>query len=401
MADDRFIPRLRSGLSGAWDENAEAWHFDGAPPGPAGLATTVLVEGIEVDVDVAEPHQIVGLWLPDVGGDARAQQLAEAVESATDAIGRLALAEDVLAGTLNPSDVAVALATIDRALASREVPHLLDAGSLAERVAAAVNAAHTNVDGLMASARPDLVADALRDLIDQRGAGGELDALVRALEDAGRERFHGARLAAAPGSAPPRQEAADLAPISHLLDIVDLDALPEGLRPDQVAARATTRCELEVRVYVSPPSGTWWVRAHHDGTVVAAAPIQPSDGGGVARILVPPAHLHHLELDITSRPGDPRPSWTYRAVGRAVRSGRRAASHRRAERDAEAERRWRECGRAWEEAGDTPRMRAAMGYSRENFPRNLGSPSLELLSRGSWSGGSLSRGPLLSDHVAE
>lgn len=388
MADDRFVPRIGGGLSGEWDDDAKGWHFDGEPPGPAGLATTELADGVEVDIDVAEPRQIVGLWMPDVDDAERAQQLAGSVDSAIDAIGRLALAEDVLTGTLNPSDVAVALATIDRAVASRDVPGLLIAGDLAERVQAAIDAAHANADGLMASERPDLVADALRDLIRQGGAVGELDALVRALEDADRERYYDARVAAAAPASPPQpQEAAAAAPISRLLDIVDLDALPEGLRPDQVAARATTRSELEIRVNVSPPSGTWWVRAHRHDAVVAAAPIQPSDSGGVARILVPPAHLHHVELDITTRPGDPRPSWTYRAVGRAVRAGRRAASHQRADHTAEAERGWRECGQAWEEARDMPRMRAALDQSRESrSPRNLGS---------------LSGRPLLSDHVAE
>lgn len=391
MADDRFVPRIGGSLSGEWDVDAKEWQFDEEPPGPAGLATTNLADGVEVDIDVAEPRQIVGLWMPEIDDAERAQQLAGAVYAAREEIGRLALAEDVLAGTLNPSDGAVALATIDRALASRQVAGLLNAHDLPERVRAAIDAAHANADDLMASERPDLVADALQDLMDHGGAMGELDALVRALEGADRDRFHDARIASADlAAAPQAREAAAASTISRLLDIVDLDALPEGLGPHQVAARATTASELEVRVSASAPIGAWWVRAHRHGALIAAAPIQASDGGGVARILVPPAHLHHVELDITTRPGDARPSWTYRAAGRAVRAGRRAASHQRAAHTDDADRGWRECARAWEQAHDMPRMRAAMDSSRES--RYLS--GIRTL-------GTLGGRPLLSDHVAD
>ncbi len=202
-------------------------------------------------------------------------------------------------------------------------------------------------------------------------------------------------MAAAAPTAPATFEAAAfqrterlIAPVSRLLDVVDLDALPDGLRPGQIAARATTASEIEIRVGVAVPPKPWWVRVHIHDLMVAAAPILP-DGpdSGIARLLVPPADLHRVEVDVTTRPDDQRPSRTARAVGRAVRQGRGAARSERTDRYADAERAWRDCARTWQQAGDKPRSGAAV----ERADRALRYGPIR----------NLPGGPLLSDLVVE
>jgi len=175
--------------------------------------------------------------------------------------------------------------------------------------------------------------------------------------------------------------------VGRLLDIVDLDALPDGLRPEEVAARATTASELEIRVGVSVPSKPWWVRVYRHESIVAVAPIV-ADGptGGVARLMVPPAHIHHVEVDIAARPEEPRLSPTVRTIDRAVRQGREAARADRTWREAEGSEAWLRFSGSWEDAGDNVRSVAASERSRG---ARAGTARM------------LRGGPLISDLVAE
>ncbi len=375
MADDLFRRPFGGGLGVEWDDAAEGWHFDAGRCGPAGLASVELPRGIEVAVDVAEPVEVLSVWVPNVEDLTQAEDVVLSLTRDRVGLGRLALAEDVLDGAFHPSDLALTLATVDRALASRALGDLFDSTELADRRAAAIDAVHASADDLLDAPRPYLIAEGLRRLGGPEGFDGSdaaLGALIEALREAGRDQLSAADgdlpMAAAAPAAAATVEAAALqrteylvAPVSRLLDVVDFDALPDGLRPGQIAARATTASEIEIRVGVAVPSKPWWVRVHIHDLMVAAAPILP-DGpdSGIARLLVPPSDLHRVEVDVTTRPDDQRPSRTTRTIGRAVRQGRGAARSDRTERYAEAERAWRDCARTWQQAEDKPRSVAAV-----------------------------------------
>jgi hypothetical protein len=394
VSDDRFAWDPPGDLTAEWDEDALGWYVDGELAGPAGLASAELPEGVEFEVDVAEPFQIVSAWVPGTGDTDRAKRAASIASMVTDALGRLALAEDVLDRAFHPSDEALAFATIDRGVASRGLADVFDRQEVEDRVAKAIEAAHTHADDLFTATQPDLVADALRFLSTYSGPEAELDVLIDALDEAARSERLGAsgelRVASADMvSAPEPLRSPEMAPVSRLLDIVDLDALPSGLRPEQLAARATTASELEIRVgALVPPKQQWWVRVYRDEIIVAAAPIL-ADGpaSGVARLLVPPVHLHDVEVDIAAHPDEPRPSRTARSIDRAVRQGRVAARAERTQQDAEASEAWRRCAQLWDEAGDKVRSVAARDRSR-----GAGRAGTARMLRG---------GPLLSDLVDE
>jgi hypothetical protein len=160
------------------------------------------------------------------------------------------------------------------------------------------------------------------------------------------------------------------APVSRLLDIVDLDVLPDGLLATQVAARATSPSEIEVRIGAPVAVGGWWARAHGgDGVVVAVSPLRAAGAGAVARLLVPPAELAGVTVELTNRPGEPRQGHTARGVVRAVREGRIAARHERAERYVQANQGWRHTASAWQDVGDKRRFAAALERERS---RNIG-----------------------------
>jgi hypothetical protein len=383
MADDLTID---------WDDDAKGWRAEGDPSGPAGLASVELPDGVEIDVDVAQPTRIVDVWVPDVAEAAQAERIVAIATADRVSLARLALAEDVLDG-LHSSDLVLALARVDRALASGAFEQLIGARELASRISDAVDAVHASADDLFEVRRPDVVSQSLRDLQDQLGPDAALDALVGALHDAGRARREAADLdlgpvAAAMPAMPTLQESSHRAPAGRLLDVVDLDALPVGLEPTKVEARATTTSEIEVRVGAPVPTKPWWVRVHrHDG-IVAVAPILP-DGpnGGLARLLVPPDDLDRVEIDIVVRADEHRPSLAARAIGRAVRKGRDAARAERGDRYADAEQEWGDCATRWEEAGDPTRMRAAVERSQNSFPQGTAQNP--------------AGGPLLSDLVDE
>lgn len=366
----RFDDRV-GGEDGTWEHDGEGWLFEGEAPGPAGMVSVEVPAGIIVDFDVADLTTITGVWAP---GSGDLDQVASDVEQTLidrRLLAWLAMAEDVLAGALQPSDATLALAAVDRAIATIDLAHLFDRGERTRRIRSAIEGVHDNVEDLLEVDRPELIAGALRMLgrsLDHPDAGGTLDALAAAFDEARHERnglFADAldlevSAMAAPSMAVPREEAAGT-PVSRLLDIVDLDVLPEGLHATQVAARHTSPSEIEVRVGVPVAAGAWWARAHRaDGLVVAAAPLRPSGASAVARLLVPPADVKHVVIDLTNRPGDPRQGEGLRGVVRAVRTGRIAARDERAWRATEAEQGWRRTAEAWEAVGDKRRAVAAL-----------------------------------------
>lgn len=377
MADDDPFGRHSGGdLPLEWDDDALGWHVDGGASGPAGLAKVELPGGVEIDIDVAEPDEILGVWVPDVDDATEARRIVDAATADRISLARLALADDVLDEEFGPSELAVALAMVDRALASRAFEQLLGTTELTNRLTQAIEAIHADTESLFGARRPELIADALRELHQRDRPDAALDALLEALRDAGREqRAAGSELPLA-AAAPMASEATfgrdpRLAPGGWRLDIVDPDGLPNGLRPEQVVARATSPSEIEIRVGAPVPATPWWVRVHrHDDLILAVAPVL-ADGPdmGVARLLVPPDLLDHLEVDLAARPDEPRPSAALRSIDRAVRQGRGAARLERTERYADAERTWRDCARGWERARDMPRTRAALERSRNIFPQ--------------------------------
>ena len=402
MADDeRSGPRSITGLTGEWDEDLGGWQFKGVVPGPAGLATVELPNGVTVDIDVTEPNKTVGVWVPDVEDVDRAHQAVALALANPDAIGRLALALDVLNGAIQPTEAARALAEVDRALATVRLDHHFAPRDVAALLQTAVDGVHAHADELLEADRPGMIADGLGFLLRRTGDHA-LEALIRVLDDASgpydrsgemADRSYPSPAADAPIPAEFRDRAARTAPVGRLLNIVDLATLPGGVRTDQVAARATTPSEIEVRLRVAPRAG-WWVRAHRGEVVVAASPLRTAgEDGAVARLLVPPADLHYVEVDITEEPGHHRVSRVMRATLGGVRDGRAAARAERALNGREAEAKWMRCAQSWERAGDKRRATAALERSRLS-----GQPSGQPLLR---TRGTLRSGPLLSDLTPE
>jgi hypothetical protein len=347
------------------------------------MASVEVPSGIVVDVDVAEPATIIGIWVPGFDDLADVKRAVDRIRGERHGLFRLALAEDVLAGTMRPSDVALALAELDRALVSLDLAHLFDAREVGRRLRAAVDGVHESADALFEVDHPRAIAEALRTvsraLDPSDDAGGTLLALADALDDverAGRSEVleamevdAAAMMPPAASPAAPATRAAG-APVSRLLDIVDLDALPDGLLATQVAARATSSSEIEVRIGTPVATGAWWARAHRgDGVIVAVSPVRTAEGGAIARLLVPPADVAGVVVDLTDRPGEPRQGAASRGVVRAVRMGRIAARHERAQRPVQANEGWRRTAGAWQEVGDKRRVAAALERERS---RNMG-----------------------------
>jgi hypothetical protein len=149
---------------------------------------------------------------------------------------------------------------------------------------------------------------------------------------------------------------------------VDLRALPGALCDAGPVAYRRGTSEVEVRVPDwAGQHHALWARAFHarDDVLLAVAQFR-RDGPDVwARLLVPPHHAPHLEVDVTDRPELPRPSATLRAVQRATYLGRLAARAERLSRPEQAARQWRRCAREWKRAGDRSRAYRAARYGRE------------------------------------
>jgi hypothetical protein len=111
---------------------------------------------------------------------------------------------------------------------------------------------------------------------------------------------------------------------------------------------------------VSEPRSQLWVRARFDsdGSIVAAAPLQPNGGSLIATLLVP--ERDHIVLDVVPHPADRVLTQDVGALGRAFELGRRAGRLERLGRAPEAEGLWRECAAAHALTGDFQRQKMAL-----------------------------------------
>jgi hypothetical protein len=121
--------------------------------------------------------------------------------------------------------------------------------------------------------------------------------------------------------------------------------------------------------------------------VVAAAPLLAAGTDAVARLLVPPEDLGDLEVDVTDRPGEPRPCSRARAVVAAVATGQAAARAERLCQPAAAEARWVDCALGWRVAGSPEQAARAEEHA------DRGS------ARAQERGGTID--PLLADHLID
>lgn len=383
--------------------------------GPAGSAGLDLGAGVELDVDVADPTSVAGLTVElattgDAGklpaavrrrldvllGPERAAALAGLVRAAAD---RDTVVEQALPSTGAPagSEGGVAPALQRAALAHRAAcepgaPRLVRAVALLDAAAALGEVWH-RLD-LRAAARHDagigadlllgLLADdevtlpgpraaaalvpvlrqAARLLDGQPLAASRLKTLARDIERGRHPVAVASRRSPVPVAAGPRKKG-----------LVDLGALPGALAEAGVEAVTAGHSHVEVRVpgWSDRRHGLWAQAVDTvERTIVAMAPLGAGGAGGasgaegadaVAVLLVPPLSIPHLAVDVTDRPGTPRPSPALAAVTRAVHLGAVAARAARLGDRAAAERRWRQCARAWQAAGDGTRADQALAHA--------------------------------------
>jgi hypothetical protein len=427
-------PLIRSRhVAGAWDPEAGGWSARDFTAGPAGAAGIELPGGVEVDVDVAAPDTLTGLWVPAGPGTGRgpAGQAASdtlvamlgpdradelvamarrggpprilrsgphrdpypprigpgrAAGGVDQTVGRMALALDV-ADAPGRSALARGLAALDAATAAAELGDSLDfavrARRFAEEAAGLLRAAAVDgeldgapvVDGELVRALgatlplvEGAAARALRGLAEEVAAG-RYDLVVEGrAADLAAEREESAlpTPAALVEAAPMPVAAAPSRAAAPLLDVVDGATLPARFARARVAARATTASEIEVRVHGNAADAAgWWARAWSPtGVVLAAAPLRAHGPDAVARLLVPPAGLRAVRVDLSDAPAEPGPGAGLRAVAEAVALGRTAARAERLGHRSQARARWQATAEAWNRAGDPARAGLATEYAR-------------------------------------
>jgi hypothetical protein len=299
-------------------------------------------------------------------------------------VARLALALDI-GDDASASPLARALASLDAALAAAEVSEPLDLDASARRHAAEAAdllLAVVREGALKGAAIPERrLADALRsvfpllvpvaraamrDLANDIDAG-RFDLLTNEKADGEPDDVYAAAMGRHSLAKEARMPATSVRTSpARILDAIDLLDVPELFARARLAARATSASEIEVRIHDRAADAVgWWARAFAPGDiVVAAAPLRAVGADAVARLLVPPATLRSVEIDITGEPGDPRPGPGTRAIVDAVSAGRSAARAERLGSQPAIRRRWRSTAEAWSQAGDLARAGLAADYSR-------------------------------------
>jgi len=382
------------------------------PAGPAGTAGLALADGLELDVDAADPASLVDLtveWPPGRAGapdlpparrralaallgDGRAAALAAALRARPEGEGwvgcRLGDEGDGAPGVapgLHRAALALAAAgTAGVVPAVRGLGLAEAAVELAPHVGALPEAGATVRTWLAGAA--DLVVDALAEgtFAVPDGAAVPVAGLLRrvarlagtpplaASRFAGlaRELEEGAHRAPPPRRRPATAPAAvgvrpPAAPGGELP--VDRGALPGFVAGAAVSGRRRGSSEVEVRIDRWGDRRDLWARAldRSDRTVLAMGPFRPDGDDAVALLLVPPGAMGRVALEVTERPGDDPPSAPLAAAARAVHEGAAAAraerlGDRRAARGA-----WRRCAHAWAVAGDTDRAEAARRHAAQ------------------------------------
>lgn len=409
-------------LVGEWDAAAGLWLARAGVPGPAGSAGLSLGQ-IELDVDVASPGVLAGLTVeapdgdPDhlgsstrialarllgqvnatallslepgpavrlpAGGAGRGRRpeqvhpglsraaLARAAAADAPPLARgLALLEaSAAASSLGGLAGLVEMARSDAGEGSRIIVELAASGALAvgssrtaHELAAALRRAAT-----LLGPRPEVV-DLASDL-DRGRYGPRPDAAAAAAASPGGKlgtrslRRSEAPAAAAPVAAAPMAAAPRLRLVTTVP--VDRSFLPPGVDGGEVEAAVAGAAEVEVQLSGAARRATgWWARATApDGTTLALAPVVDAGADAAARLLVPPAAVGALEIDLTTEPGSPRVGPRLTAAQRAVRLGQAAARASRLGLP-EATSRWAACAQAWNEAGDEARAARAADGSR-------------------------------------
>jgi hypothetical protein len=394
--------------------------------GPAGTAALLLGDGIELDVDVAQPTRLVGLTLdlPAGGpgaldhetrlrldallGRPRVDHLLDLARSATHdsdperKLGRHgAPLRDRATGSGHRLAPALHRAALAYTAASEAgAPPVVHASGRLE--AALELAKASSIAGLRPVARRDarLAIDLLLDLAEERRltipehAAAAVSDLVRAARALDGRRDKRAALRALlheiergdftptrprVGSMVPSRSMAPSGATPGRISMareagrgggprVDVRALPGALADAAPIAHRRSAAEVEVRIPDwAEQQSDLWARAFHarDDVLLAVAQFR-RDGPDVrARLLVPPSHTPHLEVDVTDRPELARPSAALCAVQRATYQGRLAARSERLGRAGEAARHWSESAREWVRAGDPSRAQQAALYGRE------------------------------------
>jgi hypothetical protein len=389
----------------------------GRVAGPAGSAT-VSLGPVEVDVDVADGGQLVGITVPLRDGGASLQDrevLAALLGERADAA--LARADGRDPGALRlpavgpagrwgslgrPGDLAVTVA----ALASQEIDRpgrtAVQLGvALLERARAlstlpfptgAAGDARAGATLLLGSSTtfraPVEVARLVRDVVD----AGLLDDITgrslarwaaRLPGDEPRAATGGRRAAAdlydlampprAAAAAPEPRVAAMRAPVQPLRPRLTVHplALP-GVLAGGPAPEA--RWVLDGNVRVTLPgwrdrAAGWWARARRPGgdTVVGVAPLVATGAGASALLLVPPHQP--LDIDVVTDPSAPWPSAALAASTLAFAHGREAARADRLDRRGAAQLEWQLSATAHGEAGDETRARDARARAVSGSPR--------------------------------
>lgn len=427
-------------LVASFDEELSGWTASERDAGPAGSVGLTLPGDVVVDIDVAEPQVLTGLWVPAVDGacaadaEATVRALVGSVRSRALVVHRstdpatLPAPDEVARerrrrrlGAVGQPDVPGVWPLLSRHVLSAAVAEGRGVSDLARAIAlvdAAAAVADLDVLGLRRRARRlgEEGLAALLDQVDELGSGGDVDGTdleqylpdpdaladvvdlvsdlvppamdrrVNQLLDRLRNRVEapdgpGARavppldrrdvigLAAenpAPrvAEAPRTVGAQSRRPVAELLR-VDGQTLPDAIGRHDVAARAITDSEAEVRIVGRADlAGRWWARAFPvgDQTPVAVGRFAVAGTDAVARLLVPPSALHDATFDVTDRPGEPRSPVGLRSVRKAAAAGRAASRAERLGNQEDAAERWSDCAAAWARAGDVQRAEQAEAF---------------------------------------
>jgi hypothetical protein len=417
------------------DDDLGALVVTGRSAGPAGAASVVLGE-IEVDLDAADPGELVDLTVPlppsgEVGTSAA--HLLEALLGADRAgtivrlaarggAGTIRLAGPPSRGRYGTQPVGGVVAPLQRlALASAHLGrrHLSPFDHGVALLTMAVESAHL---GLVSTARQQaadgavLVLDGLPPDADRLApAAGE--ALVQLFDDVGRlgllpdtaagplgrlaDRFRPGHEARAGGGAL-YSRTADQLPAAMME--VDFLAMPARARAPKVAAAMAPATSLRARLTVGAeslaggptPTARWlddgnivvelppwggdssglWARAFRPGTdtLVAAAPVQVT--GTTRAVLLVPPHLA-LDVDVVTDPRAPRPSRALAASMVGFAHGWVAALNERLHVPNRAADEWRACSAAHAEAGDGTRSAAARARAAaRRYDRSPATPAI-------------------------
>jgi hypothetical protein len=378
----------RQQLVANWDPTTDHIEMVGMTAGPAGVASLDF-DHLSVDIDVANPTSVAFVSIPDASTAARDTRVRDLVtmligEESAEAV--LAMAEQteadrvVVGGgrTTQPGpreQVQPEVASLALALAQAGTPGLLpaeravavfEALSLAGRVDVLghmtwlAREADTALDELERSYSSELDAAGSELMAKIVGICTEATRYVASATDASRLRALADRLASAatPKRGARRESHRDGAETAE----VSPDSLTAVAGAPELELHHPEADEFDAVIpdWAARADG-WWVRAFSvDGeTPIAMAPLLPDGDDAVARLLIPPAHQHRLQLDVVDEPLQPRLSPEAIAFRAAIINGQRAARYQRLGRAGDAVEAWRQSEQWHRVAGSDMRARQA------------------------------------------